>query len=464
MPKYAEYHGVEYTENSMNVAAKLSDRYITDRFLPDKAIDLLDEAGSMIKMSSNFEEDYFVTEDAITEVISEISGIPIGRLDTGEKVRLRNLELEMGKRIKGQERAVKSVAKAVRRARSGMRDPKRPVASFLFCGPTGVGKTELCKSLADTYFGREKDMISIDMSEYMDRFATSRLVGAPPGYVGYEEGGQLTEAVRRNPHSVILFDEVEKAHEDVLNILLQIMDEGKLTDGKGRVVNFKNAIFVMTSNIGSNKILDVSKQSSGDTAEQSIEMAKVVQEELENTWKPEILNRIDEIVVFSPLSVDNLRAIASNILDETADRAGKAQNIKITIGEDVANAVTREGLEYAAQYGARPIRRATQRYLEDTMSEAIMKDFIKEGDDVTVSMSSVTEIKGVKLSEDQDVVEISKLAPMGRTDSMLIPVEPPAGIGGAVQNDIEWQALYGDLPSLDDDSESPPREDGTSFQ
>lgn len=345
-----------------------------------------------------------------------------------------------------------------------MRDPKRPVASFLFCGPTGVGKTELCKSLADTYFGREKDMISIDMSEYMDRFATSRLVGAPPGYVGYEEGGQLTEAVRRNPHSVILFDEVEKAHEDVLNILLQIMDEGKLTDGKGRVVNFKNAIFVMTSNIGSNKILDVSKQSSGDTAEQSIEMAKVVQEELENTWKPEILNRIDEIVVFSPLSVDNLRAIASNILDETADRAGKAQNIKITIGEDVANAVTREGLEYAAQYGARPIRRATQRYLEDTMSEAIMKDFIKEGDDVTVSMSSVTEIKGVKLSEDQDVVEISKLTPMGRTDSMLIPVEPPAGIGGAVQNDIEWQALYGDLPSLDDDSESPPREDGTSFQ
>lgn len=213
MPRYEEFHGVEYTSNALIAAAKLSDRYVSDRFLPDKAIDLLDEAGSMIKMREGA-ENYFVTEDAVTEVISEMSGIPIGRLDTGEKARLQNLEAEMGKRIKGQDQAVKAVSKAIRRARSGMRDSRRPVSSFLFVGPTGVGKTELCKALAETYFGQEKDMIRIDMSEYMDRFSVSRLIGAPPGYVGYEEGGQLTEAVRRSPHSVVLFDELEKVRSN----------------------------------------------------------------------------------------------------------------------------------------------------------------------------------------------------------------------------------------------------------
>jgi ATP-dependent Clp protease ATP-binding subunit ClpC len=208
MPRYEEFHGVEYTSNALIAAAKLSDRYVSDRFLPDKAIDLLDEAGSMVKM--NEEENFFVTEDAVTAVISEMSGIPLGRLDTGEKTRLQDLEEEIGKRIKGQEPAVRAVAKSIRRARSGMRDGKRPVSSFLFVGPTGVGKTELCKALAETYYGQEKDMIRIDMSEYMDRFSVSRLIGAPPGYVGFEEGGQLTEAVRRKPHSVILFDELEK--------------------------------------------------------------------------------------------------------------------------------------------------------------------------------------------------------------------------------------------------------------
>ena len=464
MPKYAEYHNVEYTKNALEAAAKLSDRYISDRFLPDKAIDLLDEAGSMIKMSENFDEDYFVTEDAITQVVSEISGVPVGRLDTGEKARLRSLELDMGKRIKGQERAVKSVAKSIRRARSGMRDPKRPVASFLFCGPTGVGKTEVCKSLADTYFGREKDMITIDMSEYMDRFATSRLVGAPPGYVGYDEGGQLTEAVRRNPHSVILFDEVEKAHEDVLNVLLQIMDEGKLTDGKGRVVNFKNSIIVMTSNIGSQKIVEASKQStSEELAEKSLETARLVQEELEQSWKPELLNRIDEIVVFSPLSFDNLREIAGNLVDEAAKRAEGSQKIELNVEENLIGAITREGALFSEQYGARPIRRALQRYLEDTLSEAIMRDFIKEGDEVTAELSTVKEIKGFTISDDQDVVKITKFT-SGGSDSMLIPVEAEGGIGGAVGKDLEWQALYGDLPSFDDDSQPPPRENDAKWE
>merc|ERR1712238_300273 len=330
----------------------------------------------------------------------------------------------------GQNYAVKAVSKAIRRSRAGMRDKKRPVASFLFCGPTGVGKTELCKALASSYFGKEKDMIRIDMSEYMDRFSTSRLVGAPPGYVGYEEGGQLTEAVRRNPHSVVLFDEMEKAHKDVLNVLLRIMDEGTLTDGKGRTVNFKNTVLVLTSNVGSKRVLEASKQSSGDSATQKLEIEKVVKEELEAAMKSELLNRIDDIVVFSPLSYENLREIARNLVDE----------------------LTKEGYEAAEQYGARPIRRASQRYVDDTLSEAIMKDFISEGDDVLVEMISVKEINGITIPDGQPVVKITKLG--SNKEGMIIPVEDDAGIGGKIQNDLEWQALYGKLPSLDDDPRS----------
>merc|ERR1712071_228869 len=255
---------------------------------------------------------------------SEISGMPVGRLETGERERLRNLELIMGERIKGQSQAVKVVAKAIRRARTGMRDGKRPVASLLFMGPTGVGKTEVTKTLADVYFGREKDMIRIDMSEYMDRFSTTRLIGSPPGYVGYEEGGQLTEAVRRKPHSVVLFDELEKAHEDVLNVLLQILDEGTLTDGKGRTVSFKNCIFVMTSNVGSQNILKISRgenPTAEDGSSLGMDMEGVVKSELEKKMKPELLNRIDEIVVFKPLEDEVLIAIAKNILEETVQRA-----------------------------------------------------------------------------------------------------------------------------------------------
>ncbi len=300
-------------------------------------------------------------------------------------------------------------------------------------------------------------MITIDMSEYMDRFSTSRLVGAPPGYVGYDEGGQLTEAVRRNPHSVILFDEVEKAHEDVLNVLLQIMDEGKLTDGKGRVVNFKNAVIVMTSNIGSQKIIENFKESTTeDITLKSLETAQVVKEELEQSWKPELLNRIDEIVIFSPLSFENLREIASNIVDDSIERAMSAQKIELSVENNLVNAITREGAIFADKYGARPIRRSVQRYLDDTLSEAIMKDFVKEGDTVGIELSSVREIRGIALSDDQEVVQVTKFSSSGN-ESTLIPVELEGGIGGGVGQDMEWQALYGDLPSLDD--ESPPRKE-----
>jgi ATP-dependent Clp protease ATP-binding subunit ClpC len=442
--KYEAFHGVEYTYNALLSAAKLSNRYMNDRFLPDKAIDLLDEAGSMLKMQEEGET-FYVTEDSIAQIISEISGIPIGKLDTGEKARLRNLEVDIQKRIKGQSAAVRSVAKAIRRSRSGMRDGKRPVASLMFCGPTGVGKTELCKALAETYYGQEKDMIRLDMSEYMDRFSTSRLVGAPPGYVGYEEGGQLTEAVRRAPHSVVLFDELEKAHEDVLNLLLQIMDEGQLTDGKGRTVSFKNNIFVMTSNIGSKDIIQAARDA--DTKIDGTQItADIVKAALEEALRPELLNRIDEIVVFSPLSYENLKDIATNLIADTVARAEDDQGIAIKVSDNIAEIVTRDALSVASIYGARPIRRAVQRYLEDTMAEAIMSEFVDEGDEVTVNLKDP--------NGDQRIVEITRLSD-GK--SFMINVDEDAGISAAV--DLDYQATYGDLPDLGD--EAPKREPDT---
>ena len=274
----------------------------------------------------------------------------------------------------------------------------------------------------------------------------------------------MTEAVRRNPHSVILFDEVEKAHEDVLNMMLQIMDEGKLTDGKGRVVNFKNTVIVMTSNIGSQKIVEATKASGNtDITEKSIDTARLVKEELEQSWKPELLNRIDEIIIFSPLSFETLREIASNIIDDAAERATEAQDLTLNVSENLIAAVAREGSLFADQYGARPIRRAAQRFLEDTLSEAIMKDFVTEGDDITMEVTEVKEIKGVQLTEGQAVVKITKFVG-GRNDSILIPVEMEGGIGGAVGQDLEWQALYGDLPSLDDDSPTPPKDSDPSWE
>jgi ATP-dependent Clp protease ATP-binding subunit ClpC len=319
----------------------------------------------------------------------------------------------------------------------------------MFCGPTGVGKTELCKALAQTYYGQEKDMIRLDMSEYMDRFSTSRLIGSPPGYVGYEEGGQLTEAVRRAPHSVVLFDELEKAHEDVLNILLQIMDEGQLTDGKGRTVSFKNNIFVMTSNIGSKDIIEAAR--AADTEIDGTQLTSdIVKAALEEALRPELLNRIDEIVVFSPLSYENLKDIATNLIADTVARAEDDQSITIKVSDNIAELVTRDALSVASIYGARPIRRAVQRYLEDTMAEAIMSEFVDEGDEVKVNLKDP--------NGDKRIVEITRLSD-GK--SILIDVDEDAGISAAI--DLDYQATYGDLPDLGD--EPPKREPDTgSFQ
>eukprot|EP00980_Cylindrotheca_fusiformis_P001412 scaffold345_cov134-Cylindrotheca_fusiformis.AAC.23 len=405
VPSYEEHHKVTYTPESLVAAAKLSERYLTDRFLPDKAIDLLDEAGAITHLTEylaetedNEENIPVVDEHTIAMVISEWASIPLGKLETDEMDRLVDLEKDMATRVKGQKRAIQAVARAVRRARSGLRDPNRPIASFMFCGPTGTGKTELCKTLAETYFGSEKDMVRIDMSEYMEKHSVARLTGPPPGYIGYEEGGQLTEAVRRAPHSVILLDELEKAHGDVLNILLQILEDGMLTDGQGRTVNFKNTILIMTSNVGSRRIMELSRLESateelnGGNDVQALEdavyakLSEVVKEELEFAMKPELLNRIDEIVVFSPLSDSNLNSIAELILNRTVQRAQMEQDLTLELSPSLSQKVTEEGSSNAAQFGARPMRRAAQRFFEDSISDAIVRGFLKRGDDAVVGL------------------------------------------------------------------------------
>jgi len=454
MPRYEEFHGVRYTPFAMDAAARLSERYINDRMLPDKAIDLLDEAGSMIKLQDDGTEDdlpddfFVVTDDVIATVVSEISGIPVGKLDRDEKAKLMRLEVDIGKRVKGQNIAVRSVSRAIRRARSGLRDQTKPVATFMFCGPTGVGKTELCKALAQTYYGREKDIIRIDMSEYMERFSVSRLVGAPPGYVGFDEGGQLTEAIRRRPHSVVLFDELEKAHEDVLNVLLQILDEGTLTDGKGRTVSFKNCIFVMTSNVGSQNIIKISRgenPTAADGTSVGMDMEGAVKSELENKMKPELLNRIDEIVVFKPLEDEVLISIAKNILDETVQRASAEQDMDVKVTQGLMAMVTREGAFSAAQFGARPMRRAAKRFLEDTLSEAIMREFLNEGDEVVVDMASETEARGFS-GDGRKIVKVTRVT--GGNQSMLIPVDSDAGIGSIESSASD--ALNRPMPPIQD--------------
>jgi ATP-dependent Clp protease ATP-binding subunit ClpA len=301
--------------------------------------------------------------------------------------------------------------------------------------------------LAETYYGQEKDMIRLDMSEYMDRFSTSRLVGAPPGYVGYEEGGQLTEAVRRSPHSVVLFDELEKAHEDVLNLLLQIMDEGQLTDGKGRTVSFKNNIFVMTSNIGSKDIIEATREAGAEIDGAQL-TSDIVKAALEEALRPELLNRIDEIVVFSPLSYENLKDIATNLIAKVVARADDDQSITIKVSENIAEIVTREALTDASIYGARPIRRAVQRYLEDTMAEAIVSEFVNEGDEVMVNLKDP--------NGDQRIVEITRLSD-GK--SFLINVDDDAGISADI--DLDYKAAYGDMPELGEDAQ---KREPDSFQ
>ncbi len=442
--RYEAHHGVKITDEALKVAAELSARYITDRFLPDKAIDLMDEAASKVKiftvttppdlkdleekleqLSKEKEEavsiqdferaaeirneeketqkqleerktswrdkdkEAIVTDEEIANVISDWTGVPVNKLREEESERLLNMEKIIHGRVIGQQEAVKSVARAIRRARVGLKDPKRPVGSFIFLGPTGVGKTELSKALAEAMFGDEDSMIRIDMSEYMEKHTVSRLVGSPPGYVGFDEGGQLTESVRKKPYSVILFDEIEKAHPDIFNILLQILDDGRLTDAQGRTVDFKNAVIIMTSNVG---MQTIRKQNilgfavaEDDLARSEYEkMKENVMEELRRTFRPEFLNRIDDIIVFHSLDKEHIGKIVDLILKDLRERL-KDLDITLEISEPAKVFIADEGFD--SEFGARPLKRAIQKMVEDQISEELLRGTIKAGSEVLVDLS-----------------------------------------------------------------------------
>ncbi len=442
--KYEAHHKVKITDEAIEAAVSLSKRYIQDRFLPDKAIDLMDEAASKIriknltsppdlkeketeiakiaaekegavraqefekaaslrdeekKLSSELEEmkkkwsdkvtgeKLELTKGDIEDVVSLMTGIPVRKLAEEEGEKLLKMEEILHKRVVGQDAAVKAVSRAIRRGRVGLKDPKRPIGSFLFLGPTGVGKTELSKALAEVLFGDENAMIRVDMSEYMEKHTVSKLIGSPPGYVGFEEGGQLTEKVRRKPYSVILFDEIEKAHPDVFNIMLQILDDGILTDSQGRKVDFKNTVIIMTSNIGAKLITNGKKslgftESADDFEKDQEKIKESVMGELKNAFRPEFLNRIDDIIVFEQLSKDDIKEIARRLLSSVEKRLEK-MNIKVTVDDSVIDAVSDKGFDPV--YGARPLKRAIQSTVEDKIAEAMLEGVCKEGDSVTVS-------------------------------------------------------------------------------
>ena len=437
--RYEAHHRVQITDDAIRAAVNLSDRYISDRFLPDKAIDLIDEAASRVRIKAftappdmkeqeaklealNKEteeavahEDFekaarlrdekkqlnnemaerrrdweqrrnakieIVGQDEVAQIVSAWTGIPVTRMTEDEAARLVNLEEILHARVVGQEEAVKAVSRAVRRARAGLKDPNRPIGSFIFLGPTGVGKTELCKALGEALFGDEDSLIRIDMSEYMEKYSVSRLIGSPPGYVGYEEGGQLTEKVRRKPYAVILLDEVEKAHPDVFNILLQILEDGRLTDGQGRVVDFKNTVIVMTSNAGAHELKrqrSLGFGSSENTEKAYDTMRENIMEEVKRTFRPEFLNRVDEIIVFHALEQPEIDQIARLMMRSVEKRLAE-RGICLTVAEDALKLISAAG--YDLQYGARPLRRAIQRMVEDALSEEILMGHIRLGDEV----------------------------------------------------------------------------------
>ena len=443
--KYEAHHDVEIEEDALKAAVHMSYRYINDRFLPDKAIDVLDESCSKVKLrgfkvpenivgteircgkleqekeaalkagdiekaselhreqkeaekkleqakkrfnKKNEKKKVPVTEEDVADVISMWTRIPVTRLNESESERLKKLDKTLEKRVIGQEEAIQALSKAVKRGRVGLKDPARPIGSFLFLGPTGVGKTELAKALAEALFGNEEDMIRVDMSEYMEKHSVSKMIGSPPGYVGHEDGGQLSEKVRRNPYSVILFDEIEKAHPDVFNILLQVLDDGHITDSQGRKVDFRNTVIIMTSNAGAKAIIEPKKLGFTQQEDQKADYKRMkanVMDEVKQLFRPEFLNRIDEIIVFHPLNEDNMKKIVGLMCKEVVQRAKEQLEITLVVRDSVKKHIVETGSD--KKYGARPLRRAVQSQLEDKLAEALLNGEIKRGDHVEAGIS-----------------------------------------------------------------------------
>ena len=390
--KYERHHSVKITDNAIKQAVELSSRYITDRYLPDKAVDIIDESASRVSINKfkSKKGKRIVDSNIVSEVVELWTGIPISKIAKSEGNKLLNLEDILQERVIGQNEAIKAISKAIRRSRSGIKDPKKPIGSFLFLGPTGVGKTELCKALAESHFGNEDKIVRIDMSEYMEKHSVSRLIGSPPGYIGHDDGGQLTESVRSHPYSVVLFDEIEKAHEDIFNILLQILDEGRLTDSKGRTVDFKNTIIIMTSNLGATSIsnqrktgFSIGNNESKIKEENYNDMKDKIMEEVKLKFRPEFINRIDDIVVFHKLSLDNLYDIVKIMTKDLIKRL-KKMDIELDIEETVIKFIAKYGIDL--EYGARPLKRVIQKELEDSLSENILSENIKKGDYIIAKM------------------------------------------------------------------------------
>jgi len=480
--RYEQHHRLKITDDALEAAAHLGDRYISDRFLPDKAIDLIDEAGSRVRLinsklppeakqidrelrqvqkqkeesvrDQNFDQagqlrekemelsakikeilenkkestvgdqsdadnpikfdskllqGPLVSEEDVAHIVASWTGVPVQKLTETESVKLLNMEETLHQRLIGQDEAVKAVSKAIRRARVGLKNPNRPIASFIFSGPTGVGKTELTKSLASYFFGSEEAMIRLDMSEFMERHTVSKLIGSPPGYVGFNEGGQLTEAVRRRPYTVVLFDEVEKAHPDVFNLLLQLLEDGRLTDSKGRTVDFKNTLLIMTSNIGS-KVIEkggggLGFEFSGDSVEDSQynRIKSLVNEELKQYFRPEFLNRLDEIIVFRQLTKNEVKEIAEIMLQEVFVRL-QDKGIKLNVTDAFKERLVEEG--YNPSYGARPLRRAVMRLLEDSLAEEVLSGRIKDGDNALVDIDDNKRVT-INISSEESSQELA---------------------------------------------------------